>query len=377
MANLIRILIVACLIISCDKGPIAEPPHPDEKIEHQQDSIENEDDKSDEEPDEVIANYFPSQNTWDSLSIDSLGWNRDSLANLLSYLESKHTYGFIVLHKGRIAVEQYWNDWNANTPYMIASAGKTVTAFLVGTMQEKELLSIEDETSAYLGEGWSSAPPEKESQITIRHHLSMTTGLSEEGDQCMEPSCLSFIAEAGSRWAYHSGAYNLLNLILEKASGSSLSEITKQHLADKIGWQHWSWENHILTMSTRDMAKFGLLMLNDGNWKGETLLGDTTYFNNMIAPSSELNKSYGYLWWLNGQESFMVTGDENVHEGWLVPTAPKDMYAAMGKGDKKIYIVPSLDLVVVRHGHDTGTNTFGPSSFDTELWGKLKGIIGY
>ncbi|MNH48126.1 hypothetical protein D3C78_1563010 [compost metagenome] len=53
------------------------------------------------------------------------------------------------------------------------------------------------------------------------------------------------------------------------------------------------------------------------------------------------------------------------------------MYAALGKGDKKIYVIPSLDLVVVRQGDDTGTAVLGPSSFDEQLWAKLKLAIKY
>jgi hypothetical protein len=61
----------------------------------------------------------------------------------------------------------------------------------------------------------------------------------------------------------------------------------------------------------------------------------------------------------------------------MAPNAPADMIMALGKDDKKIYVVPSLNLVVVRLGDAAGTPTLGPSSFDNEFWGKLKLAIGF
>jgi CubicO group peptidase (beta-lactamase class C family) len=325
----------------------------------------------------VLTYYYPpsDQNTWEKISPDSLGWNTDSLQQLLDFVKEKNTYGFIILYKGRIVTEQYWNEWNAETKFMIASAGKSVTSFLMGIAQQEKIIDINNKTSTYLGQGWTSAPLAKENLITVKHQLSMTTGLDEQDDFCIEPECLKYKADAGTRWAYHTAPYNLLNRIIEKASGVSIDEYTKTKLADRIGLQHWGWDNHILSLSARDMARFGSLLLNKGKWNNESLIADTTYFNSMISSSSEFNKSYGYLWWLNGKDSYMVPNEDGVITGFLTPTAPADMYAAMGKGDKKIYVVPSLDLVVVRHGNDTGEGTFGPSSFDSDLWERLMKVI--
>jgi hypothetical protein len=61
----------------------------------------------------------------------------------------------------------------------------------------------------------------------------------------------------------------------------------------------------------------------------------------------------------------------------LIPNAPADLYAALGKDDQKIYVVPSQNLVVIRMGNAAGGFSFAVSGFDNELWGKLKTIIGY
>ena len=70
-----------------------------------------------------------------------------------------------------------------------------------------------------------------------------------------------------------------------------------------------------------------------------------------FAPSQPFNASYGYLWWLNGQESFMLPGPTPpARPGSLIPTAPADLVAALGKADQKLYISRALDLVVARLG---------------------------
>jgi CubicO group peptidase (beta-lactamase class C family) len=327
-------------------------------------------------PPPALSEYFPPINsdTWETIHPDSLHWNQQSLNNLLSFLATQNTYGFIVLYKGRIVTENYWNGWDRNTKYPIQSAGKSITAVLMGIAQQEGLLKISDPTSKYLGVGWSAAGVEKENRIRLQHHLSMTTGL-DENETCMAPECFKYKADAGTRWAYHNAAYNLLNNVIEKASGMSIDDFTKVKLADKIGLKNWSWQDYVIDLSARDMARFGLLIDNKGSWNGQGILTDANYFDAMTSSSNSMNPSYGYLWWLNGKASYMVPFENDVKPGSLTSNAPGEMFAAMGKGDKKVYIIPGKNLVVVRHGEDAGTATFGPSSFDSELWKRLTPVI--
>ena len=73
----------------------------------------------------------------------------------------------------------------------------------------------------------------------------------------------------------------------------------------------------------------------------------------------------------------MLPTTQFVFNGTLVLNAPTDMYAALGKNDQKIYVVPSQNIVVIRMGNSAGNVQLAVSSFDSELWGKLKPIIGY
>lgn len=320
------------------------------------------------------AMYFPpAGDTWETVSAQSLGWDVAKLNEAVAYAGAKNTYGLIILYKGRIVTEQYWNNWDKNTVYYIASAGKSVTAFLTGIAQQEGHLDINNKTSTYLGTGWTSAPLAKENLITVRHQLTMSTGLEYNvpDDNCITPACLTYKADAGSFWYYYNAPYRLLQDVVANATSTNYNTYTKTRLADKIGMKNFTWYNYILWLNSRDMARFGLLILNKGTWNGTQLMTDQAYFNAMVNTSQNMNNSYGYLWWLNGKSSFMVPTSTFVFPGMLNPSAPADLIAALGKGDKKIYVVPSKDLVVIRHGDDTGDAVLGPSSFDNNFWARL------
>jgi hypothetical protein len=88
----------------------------------------------------------------------------------------------------------------------------------------------------------------------------------------------------------------------------------------------------------------------------------------MTNTTQNLNLAYGYLWWLNGKASGMGPGFQIVFPGTLMSNAPNDMYAALGKNDQKIYVVPSQNLVVVRQGNTAGGFNLAASAFDNVLW---------
>lgn len=329
--------------------------------------------------------YFPptSSNVWDTTSPSSLKWNTTELNNLYPYLQSKNTKAFIILKNGKIVVEKYFGSFTSDSLWYWASAGKTMTAFLVGIAQQDGIININNKTSQYLGTGWTSAPLLKENLITIKNQLTMTTGLDDgvADPDCTLPSCLIYKADAGTRWAYYNAAYTTLDSVIINASGMNYNAYFQQKIRSKIGmnglWYKTANSNNVYYSNARSMARFGLLLLNKGKWDSTYILSDTNYFNQQIATSQTLNPSYGYLTWLNGKSSFMAPTLQTVFPGSIIPNAPADLFAALGKNDQKIYVVPSQKLVVIRMGESSGQVMLALSSFDNELWGKLRTIINY
>jgi CubicO group peptidase (beta-lactamase class C family) len=307
------------------------------------------------------------------LSPSAAGWNTDTLRELLEFLEERNTTGFVVLKGGRLVVEQYWQGANLHTTGDVASVQKSLTAVLVGIAQAEGLLHVGEQVSKYLGEGWSRIPAASESKVTIRHLLTMTSGLT---------SSFEFETEPGTLWYYNTPAYHVLKAVLERTSGKDLNAYTREKVWDPIGDRDSTWRarpSGLLTgwaASPRDMARFGLLVLRRGAWAGTEVVPDKEYLAEALAPSQTLNRSYGYLWWLNGQEGFVLPGRGRSGSGQLIPTAPADVVAALGAADKKIYICPSLDLVVARHGGGAGEGQAEAlSSFDSQLRQKLMAVV--
>lgn len=322
--------------------------------------------------------YFPPivGDEWETISPAELGWNEDSIDEVLSFLEAKNSKAFIVLKDGKITIEHYFGDFTAENPWYWASAGKSLVSFLVGQAQDEGLLHIDSATTNYLGNGWTSLTPEQERLVTVKHQLTMTSGFDDRTVDlnCLTPACLTYLTAPATRWAYHNAPYRLLQDVIASSSGLTIQQFTNTRLRTTIGLRGL-WINYVFWSRARDMARFGLLALNKGVWNGDTLIQHVDYVSDMTKPSQTLNPSYGYLWWLNGQGSYMLPRLQLQFQTDLVPTAPTDMYAALGKNDQKIYVVPSMDLVVIRMGEDAGNSLFALSSFDAELWQKLMGIF--
>ena len=148
---------------------------------------------------------------------------------------------------------------------------------LVGQAEAQELVSLDGSVTSYLGGGWSNADASAEAQITIRHLLTMTSGLDAE---------LRAVAQPGEAWSYNNNAYHQLQPVLERVTGTAIDPLSREWLWDPIGVTSAAWYerpgtggtavdpkgNRLwgLVMNARDMARFGLLVQRDGKVGGRT-----------------------------------------------------------------------------------------------------------
>ena len=230
--------------------------------------------------------------------------------------------------------------------------------------------------SDYLGTGWTNAPLAKENLITCKNLLSMNSGLDDSLGDDVSPSNLQYVADAGIRWAYHN-VYVKMQDVVAIASNQTWSSYFNTKLKDKIG-MNGLWTNlnnlRVYWSNTRSMARFGLIIYAKGKWENMQIVPES-YLNEATSISQDINKSYGYLWWLNGKSSYHLPQSQLQFNGTLIPNAPSDMYAALGKNDQKIYVVPSKKLVIIRMGDAGDGPNFALSTFDNDLWGKINALI--
>lgn len=207
----------------------------------------------------------------------------------------------------------------------------------------------------------------------------MTTGLdySVEDLDCTDSTCLQYKADAGTQWYYHNAPYTLLDGVLVAASGMSFDEFTDEKVEAMIGsdgdWKV-SGDNHVYWSTARDAARFGLLLLNGGYWNGQAVLADEEYFVDMCSSSQNLNPSYGYLTWLNAQESIVFPGLATSFSTSLSDDAPDDLFAAMGKNGQFIDVIPSKKIVVIRMG-EAPDDSLVPTVFHNNMWEKINAVI--
>ncbi len=330
----------------------------------------------------TLMAYFPpiDGSTWETIEPSRLGYDTAALSAALDWAGAQRTTAVVVVWRGRIVAERYWRGWTLSKDSIIASAGKSVLSALVGELSRQGQLALDSTALRYLGSGWSRSPT-TESRITVRHLLGMMTGLDDS---------LKFVVSPGTRFYYNNPAYYQLFAVLQSISGQSINVLSRRLLFDRIGMSSATWRLNVdtgepgwvLSCTARDMARFGLLALNRGRWNGQPILADSAWFTASWRSVPPDNGGYGLLWWLNGGASYRTPGPYFLptQNGALIPSAPTDLVAALGKGDKKIYVSPGQELVVVRHGEDAdvaGANPLAVSAFDEQLWQRLKLAFRY
>jgi len=295
----------------------------------------------------------------------------------LAELKGADPHGVVVARRGTLVYEQYFDGddmrgstptflmpHDANTLHNMESITKSVIALLVGIAFDRGLLkNLDASIFSFFPEYGDLRTPEKD-QITLRHLLSMTSGLDwpERAISSNNPANIvrrgardpypyrfvlerSVEATPGTAWKYNSGGVWLLGLMLRKLAEQPLEQFAKEALFEPLGIQDWEWARFPngdlgtsggLHLRPRDMAKLGQLVLDGGVWHGRQIVS-ADWIKQMTAPQSPPGfsfgslRSYGYLWW-QGRSSI-----ENQDVDWI---------AALGRGGQRLFVVPSLSLVV-------------------------------
>ena len=173
----------------------------------------------------TLPTVFPSAvGTWATIAPASLGWDTTALNAASDWVGSQQSTAFVVVWQGRIVAERYWRGWTAATDSIIASAGKSILATVVGQLQSEGRLSLDAPVTQYLGAGWSRSPA-TESRITVRHLLQMASGLNDS---------LQVVVQPGTRFYYNNPAYYQLFAVVTRVSGQDINTATRTRLSTPI-----------------------------------------------------------------------------------------------------------------------------------------------
>jgi CubicO group peptidase (beta-lactamase class C family) len=299
---------------------------------------------------------------------------------VLDYAQAQRTTGFLIVRDRETVVARNWPT-PADAPQFrafayertpdgalledVASQQKSFVSMLAAVAIDKGLLDVDKPVSDYIGAGWSKAAPGQEAAIRVIHLLTMCSGLDET---------FGYAAPAGSQFFYNTPAYAMNKRILAAAARQTLEAITHDWLTAPAGMSETAWRKRPaafanvgnptgLVTCPRDVATFGQIVLDGGKARDGRRIVSEANLKAMFVRSAS-NPAYGRLWWLNGSAEAIRAGRRLA--GQLIPSAPADLVAALGALDRKLYVVPSERLIVVRMGAAATDK-----DFDQQLWLRL------
>ncbi|MGP4009650.1 serine hydrolase domain-containing protein [Streptomyces sp. 4N124] len=296
---------------------------------------------------------------WSPASPEEQGMDSALLRTGLTKLGNNASlFSALVIRHDRLVAERYYHGSGAQRSNNVHSASKSILQALVHIAIAKGYIgSLDDPVADYLPEYFGNASPDKK-KITIRHILSMTSGLdwtedSTESQVEMASNWVqailgrSLVSVPGATYNYSSGNTHVVSAVLQKATHMSTCQFAHQYLFEPMGIaaEHWGRDprgifsgGYNVYLTPREMAKFGLLYLHDGKWAGQPLVPHGAV-RAAQARTTQVDDTFAYS------------------EGWWMHTiSGRSMYFAWGYGGQFIYVIPSADIVLVTSENTSNTS---------------------
>jgi CubicO group peptidase (beta-lactamase class C family) len=320
------------------------------------------------------ATVFPGDD-WETATPEEVGLDPAVLDEIAVAADAEWDSNcFAVVRHGRLVGEWYWNDTTHDSAQEVFSVTKSFTSALVGIAQAQGALDITQPAADFITE-WQGTESEA---VTIEDLLSNDSGrewspqidyteMVQSPDRSAYSVGLGQMAEVDTLWAYNNSAIQTLSEVLQSATGVEPAEFAETNLFGPIGMADTDMTTDSagntnmffgLQSTCRDLLRFGLLYLNEGNWAGTDVIPADYVHASVDQPSQPLSASYGYLWWLNRPGTRVVDALHTISEGSSdgtvavprVPEAPEDMYWASGLAGQWIQVDPGSETVAVRLG---------------------------
>ncbi|HTJ51590.1 MAG TPA: serine hydrolase [Cyclobacteriaceae bacterium] len=298
---------------------------------------------------------FPNQEWFQYRTPEDAGWSSLKLKKARAMAEKVGSSNVLIIYKG--VVLQSWGD--ASRRFCLHSARKSTLLALYGIYSSKNSIDLSS-TLEELGIDEVTPLTTKEKKATIKHLITCYSGiyLPSVSDGGSLPERGSHLP--GTHWYYNNWNFNTLNTIFTLKTKKELTDAFINDIALPIQMEDFRKEDafyinekislhpaYHMNMSSRDLARFGLLYMNQGNWKGHQIVPEKWVSESFVPYSPKEEKiGFGYAWWIHSELK---------------------MYAAEGWGGHALMIFPGQDLIIVHRA-----DTFVPKTVD---WEEIKKIV--
>lgn len=307
-------------------------------------------------------------------------YNKNKLSEeVLNRMEEYEPVAFLVVKDSGIFHEMYWEGYSDGSLSNSFSMSKSIISFLVGAAHDEGLINSLDQK---VGDFIPSFDEGNKKKITIRHLLTMSAGTDwdEAYSSLFSPTTelyygddlqgmvdgLNSVKEPGVEYYYSSIESEVLAMVVQAATGKSISQYSSEKFWIPMGAQHdalWCLDKEggmekaycCFNSNARDFARWGQLVLNDGEWNGEQLISKA-YLEQALKPADFLIDEtgepvdyYGFQWWIID------------YKGYQIPY----MRGILGQ---YVFAIKEKNAVVVRLGHKRSDELIGPNRKDIYVY---------
>jgi CubicO group peptidase (beta-lactamase class C family) len=279
------------------------------------------------------------------------------------YSKSTRGVSVLVMKGDKIIFEEYQNGHESDEAWFLASGTKSFSGVMLAAAIEDKLIKDFDEKVSDTITEWKT--DKQKSKITIRQLLSLTSGI-DAGQIGRVPKYAEAIdfpveVEAGTKFEYGPVPFQIFGELMRRKLApkkETVMDYLERRILNPINLKVAFWRNGFdgnpllpqgANLTAREWAKFGLFLKNGGKWNGKQIVKKKLLDELVIG--SKANPAYGITFWLNRAG---IDPRGNAVEARVETensTAVKDLYMAAGAGNQRLYVIPSMDLVIVRQGN--------------------------
>jgi CubicO group peptidase (beta-lactamase class C family) len=274
-------------------------------------------------------------------------------------------HSIVIVRHGRVIAEGWWAPYAADEPHMMFSLSKSFTSTAIGLAVADGKLSLDDTVLSFFPDDAPADPSANLKAMRVRDLLTMTAGHHEEdirdfpftADENLVNRFLALPVahKPGTLFVYNTPASYILSAIVQKVTGQTVLDYLRPRLFDPLGIRNPTWEaskqgismgGFGLNVRTEDIARFGLLYLQNGKWQGKQIVpadwvatATARHVSNGSSPTSDWEQGYGYQFWRSRHGFYRGDG---AHGQFCLVLPQFDVVIAMTSGTRDMAAVMNL-----------------------------------